>query len=238
MKKKLLFLCYTLAVLCCTTSCKDKFKITANSSSAAIEGKTLYLRVFDNGKMVDVDSAQVIHGRFAFQGTMDSTTMACIFMDNDLCLLPVVLEKGEIKLTLNDAMQMPSGTPLNDTLASFIRQKAALETQMAELSRMESQMVMDGMKYDSVVVRLSHEADVISAKSDRLITNFISKHYDNVLGAGVFMVLTSNFPYPILNPQIEAVLGMGTPYFLENPYVKEYVRIAKENMEKIREKEQ
>ncbi len=52
------------------------------------------------------------------------------------------------------------------------------------------------------------------------------------------MMLTSNFSYPILNPQIETVLGMGTPYFLENPYVKEYVKIAKENMEKMREEEQ
>jgi hypothetical protein len=31
---------------------------------------------------------------------------------------------------------------------------------------------------------------------------------------------------------------MGTPYFLENAYVKEYVKIATENMEKLREEEQ
>ena len=81
-------------------------------------------------------------------------------------------------------------------------------------------------------------AELINAERDRLITSFITKNYDNVLGAGVFMLLTSNFPYPILNPQIETVLGMGTPYFLENAYVKEYVKIATENMEKLREEEQ
>ena len=97
---------------------------------------------------------------------------------------------------------------------------------------------MDGMEHDSILKILNAEADNINAETDRLITSFISRNYDNVLGAGVFMILTNNFPYPILNTQIETVLGMGTPYFLDNPYVKEYVKIATENMEKLREQEQ
>lgn len=233
--KKLIFLIFAASLL--FTSCKENFHISASSHVTSIEGRTLYLKVFKDGEMVAVDSARIVHGRFDFSGPMDSVTMACLFM-GDIPLMPVVLEKGEISLKLTEELQYPSGTPNNDSLALFIREKAQLEDELEKLSSMESQLVMDGMEYDSIVAKLTVEAQAISAKSDQLITKFISRNYDNVLGAGIFMMLTNNFPYPILNPQIETLLGMGTPYFLENPYVKEYVRIAKENMEKMREEEQ
>ncbi len=235
MKNKSLLLLFIASLF--FSSCKEQFRIVASSDVPTIEGKKLYLKVFDDTKMVTIDSAQIIHGRFEFSGPMDSATMACVFMD-DACLLPVVLEEGEVSLNLTEALQTPSGTPYNDSLEVFIKKKAQLESEMDELARKESRMVMDGMEYDSIVVQLNAEAESINRRSDELITKFISRNYDNVLGAGVFMMLTSNFPYPVLNTQIETVLGMGTPYFLENPYVKEYVKIAKENMEKMREEEQ
>lgn len=219
------------------TSCKEQYKISGSSSVQMLEGKTLYLKVFDEGKMQTVDSATIAHGRFTMDGPMDSVTMACIFMD-ETCVVPVVLETGTVVVKLNEEHQYPSGTPLNDSLNVFIHEKSELESMMEELSRRESRMIMDGMEHDSILKILNAEADNINAETDRLITSFISRNYDNVLGAGVFMILTNNFPYPILNTQIETVLGMGTPYFLDNPYVKEYVKIATENMEKLREQEQ
>lgn len=233
--RRILFLLFSAALL--FTSCKERFHISGTSSVSTLEGKTLYLKVFQDGNMTTIDSAGIVHGHFKFSGPMDSTTMACVFMD-DICLVPVVLESGQVQLTLNEDQQYPSGAAMNDTLRSFIHKKAELELMMEELSRKESRMIMDGMDHDSIIVHLNREAEEINAESDRLITTFISRNYDNVLGAGVFMILTNNFPYPILNPQIEAVLGMGTPYFLENAYVKEYVRIAKENMEKLREEQE
>lgn len=231
--KNILFVLLSLLLF---TSCKEQFKITGVSSVQNFEGQTFYLKMYQDDKMVTVDSATIVHGRFGFSGPMDSVSMACLYY-NDMCLVPVVLEKGDIMLKLTDAKQYPYGTPMNDSLTTFINQKASLESRLEELSSKEGQMVMDGVPYDSIVVVLSKEAEQINAESDKLISSFISKNYDNVLGAGVFMILTSNFPYPVLNPQIEAVLGMGTPYFLENPYVKEYVRVANENMEKLREEE-
>jgi hypothetical protein len=47
------------------------------------------------------------------------------------------------------------------------------------------------------------------------------------------MIMTSSYKYPILNPQIDEILSQATPYFRNHPYVKEYVKAANENMEKI-----
>ena len=45
------------------------------------------------------------------------------------------------------------------------------------------------------------------------------------------MILTSNMPYPILTPQIEEIITNAPPYFLGHPYVKEYIKKAKEYQE-------
>ncbi len=160
--KKLIFLLFTATLL--FASCKEKYHISASSHVTSIEGRTLYLKVFKEDKMVTVDSAKIVHGRFDFSGPMDSVTMACLYMDN-ICLMPVVLEKGEISLKLTEQLQYPSGTPYNDSLALFIRAKAQLEDELEKLSSMEGQMVMDGMEYDSIVAKLTVEAQNINARS-------------------------------------------------------------------------
>ena len=48
------------------------------------------------------------------------------------------------------------------------------------------------------------------------------------------MVVTSNVP-PMLTPQIEELITLASPQFLSDAYVQEFMRIARENMEKINE---
>ena len=49
------------------------------------------------------------------------------------------------------------------------------------------------------------------------------------------MIVTSNMPYPIMNPSLEELITLASPHFLADPYVQEFVRLARENMEKIDE---
>ena len=60
------------------------------------------------------------------------------------------------------------------------------------------------------------------------MTNFIVENFDNVLGPGVFMMMTSGYPYPVLTPQIEDIMSKATKKFKDDPYVKEYYRTANE----------
>jgi hypothetical protein len=86
---------------------------------------------------------------------------------------------------------------------------------------------MDGTDYDDIMYELGKQSKQIAAENDRLITRFIRANYNNVLGPGIFMILTSNLPYPILTPQIEEILTDAPPYFLGHPYVKKYIEEAK-----------
>lgn len=192
----------------------------------------LYLKVFQDDDMKTIDSTKVIHGRFKFGGGLDSVMMANLFL-GDQSLMPVVLETGEVVMTLSEMGQSATGTPLNDSLNAFITRKVQLDAQLAELPRKESQLIMDGMDHDEIMRMLNVQYQQLAVQNDQLVTRFITSNYNNVLGPGIFMILTSGFQYPILNPQIDEILSQATPYFKNHPYVREYVKAANENMEKI-----
>ena len=195
-----------------------------------LEGKMLTLKVYVDGEMRSIDSTRVVHGRFSFGGSMDSTMLANVFWGN-LSLMPIVLEEGEVDLRISETQQSATGTPLNDTLSGFIQRKTQLDARMAELPHLESQMIMDGTDYDEITYELGKQSKQIAAENDRLIVRFIRDNYNNVLGPGIFMILTSSLPYPILNPQIEEIITNATPYFLGHPYVKKYIEEAEEREE-------
>lgn len=163
--------------------------------------------------------------------------MVNLFMDDE-SIMPLVLEEGNVQIHIDHAEQSVTGTPLNDTLYAFIHEKSRIDNQIAELSHKESQMIMDGMDHDEILRILSEQAARLNQKNDSLVIGFISRNFDNVLGPGVFMILTSSFPYPIITPQIDSLMSISTPYFQNNSYVKEYMKLAKENMELMKERQE
>ena len=215
-------------------SCTDQYMVSGVSNVQGLDGKMLFLKVFDGSEAHTIDSSRVVHGKFSFKGVMDSVVMANLFYDGG-SVMPVVLEDGEVSVKIDVNTQTATGTPLNDSLSSFIQKKARIDAQMSELPHMESQMIMDGVDHDEVIAVLSEQARDLEAQNDELISGFIRANYNNVLGPGIFMILTSALSYPILNPQIEAIISQAPPYFLSNRYVQEYIKAAEKKMEKLRE---
>ena len=204
--------------------------VKGSSNVDELEGKMLTLKVYVDGEMRSIDSTRVVHGRFSFGGGMDSTMLANVFM-GEMSLMPIVLEEGEVKLSINETQQSATGTPLNDTLSGFIQRKTQLDARMAELPHLQSQMIMDGTDYDEIMYELGRQSQQIVEENDELIIRFIRANYNNVLGPGIFMILTSSLPYPILNPQIEEIITNAPPYFLGHPYVRKYIEEAKKREE-------
>ncbi len=217
-----------------TVSCSDRYMVDGSTTVHGMEGKMLYLKIYDNQDLTTIDSCNVTHGKFTFRGNVDSTVMANLFLGNQ-SLMPIVLEGEGVSLKIDEMTQSVSGSPLNDSLYNFIRRKTQIDNQLAELPRMEGRMVMDGMDHEEVLARLRTTARELNIQSDQLVTNFIKQNYTNVLGPGVFMILTSELAYPVLTPQIEALMIGAPSYFLNHPYVKEYLRVANENMEKLQQ---
>ena len=203
-----------------------------SSSITALDGSKLYLKAIKNNQLKNLDSCEVVHGEFHFSGTLDSIRMASLYMDDE-SVMPIVLEKGDIVVKIEAGRQIVSGTPLNDSLYVFIEEHNRLSNQMNELSHKQSQMLLDGIDEAAINEQLSVEAAKIASDEDRLVTKFIEANFDNVLGPGVFMMITSQYRYPILTPQIEDLMSKATKVFKEDPYVKNYYKTAQENEQRM-----
>jgi hypothetical protein len=219
---------YALLAVAMLTSCNHSYTVQGTSNVSTLDGRMLYLKVLKDNDLKNVDSSEVVHGQFQFSGNIDSTKMATIFMDDE-SIMPIVLENGEINIKLDLTQQTVSGTPLNDKLFQFIDRYNQLQNQVNELGHKQSQAIMDGEDEMVTNQRLSHEASLIAMKEDSLVTNFIVDNFDNVLGPGVFMMITAAYRYPELTPWIEDIMSKATDKFKNDPYVKDYYQKAQEN---------
>ena len=226
---KILLAFATMALM---ASCANSYNVQGSSSISSLDGSKLYLKAVKNNELKSIDSCDIVHGQFHFSGILDTVRMANLFMD-DQSIMPVVLEEGEIVIKLDNAAQSVGGTPLNDKLYKFIDKHKQLDNRMSELSHKQSQMMLEGVDELTINEQLNAEAEKIAAEEDKLVTSFIVENFDNVLGPGVFMMITSGFNVPVLTPQIEDIMSKATDKFKNDPYVKEYYQVASENMAKM-----
>lgn len=128
MKKYCLPLLFGLLLLGgCGSSMKDQsYTLQGTLTDSGFEGRTVFLKDGVKGTIV-YDSAQVSHGKFVFTGRQDTIVVRELYVqqnDSDAypLTIPVVLEPGEIQVTLGDIVAVKN-TPLNNTLMEFLLAK-------------------------------------------------------------------------------------------------------------------
>ena len=219
---------YALISLLAFTSCLNNYNVQGTSNLSSLDGHMLYLKVMKNNRFKNVDSCEVVHGQFHFSGNADSVRMANIFMDDE-SVMPLVLERGDITVRIDNTEMNVSGTPLNELLFKFLNQYNQLKGRQSELVHRHDQAIMDGKDMVAVTSELNAEALKISQEEDSLVTSFVTENFDNVLGPGVFFMVTNTTMYPQLTPWIEDIMSKATDHFKNDPYVKDYYEKAQEN---------
>ncbi len=230
----------TIRLFCCLSvvlflaSCSKNYKVEGSSSVAGIDGKKLFLRTFKDGEWVSVDSADVEHGLFKMSGLADTARMVALFMDGEN-LMPLVLERGTVEVTISNGLLEAKGTPLNDKLYEFIHKRNEMETKIEELDRKEARLVLEGADLDEVRAQLTQEGEALLNEMNDYIKQFITANFSNVLGPSIFMMMCSTLPYPLITPQIEELMKSAPMEFKADPLVKEFLEKARENRTLIEE---
>ena len=211
------------------TSCANTFNINGTSNVSTLDGQKLYLKVFKCAALKNLDSCEVVHGQFQFEGSVDSVRVATIYLDENSGL-PVVLESGDIQVKIDNMQESVSGTPLNDALSAFRSKFTQLTNQSMELVHKHDQAIMNGSDMSVVNAKLARENDEINAKMDKLVTSFVTENFDNVLGPYVFInTCVNRYEVPMLDAWIEDIMSKATDKFKNDPQVKEYYQAAQEN---------
>ena len=89
---------YALAIVATLVSCAESYSIQGSSSVSALDGSKLYLKTVNNQELKNLDSCDVVHGKFRFAGLLDTVKLANLYMDDESLMMPVVVEKGEIEI--------------------------------------------------------------------------------------------------------------------------------------------
>ncbi len=226
-----LFLAFSFLMV--LTSCTAKYKINGESSLARLDGKKLFLKIFNDGQMTSVDSAEVVHGLFTMKGKLDSSVMVMLYMD-DMSIMPLILEKGNINIRIDNANILANGTPLNDRLYEFFSKKNSLDERADELERREAQLIMDGANVDEIQHKLRQEEESLNEEMNELVKSFIMANYENVLGPGIFVMF--NNPYPVMPPVMEEIFKDAPESFKNNYLVKDYLVRVKEYEKRMNER--
>lgn len=214
------------------TSCAEQYNIVGNSNVPSLDGRMLYIKVLNDGNLCSIDSCEVVHGKFNFMGAMDSIVMAELYMDNQ-SVMPFVIENSNLSIKVNHIEQDVTGGPLNDKLYQYLKRKMQLENEFVELSHRHMQLLIHGFDTDNQRAQIKRRIDKISNRIESLETNFIMKNYKNVLGPTVFMFICNEYKYPILTDQIKYIISKAPKEFLSNPFIEEYIKTAKLNMQQL-----
>ena len=206
---------YALFVLSAFASCAESYSIQGSSSLALLDGSKLYLKAMQGHDMKTLDSCDVVHGKFRFAGLLDTTQMAALFM-GDRSVMPIVVERGDIKVRIEDTQQKVSGSPLNDVLYVFLDRHNQLQNDLVELSHQESRMLLDGIDEDVINEEIAKQWAAINQREDSLVTNFVVDNFDNVLGPFIFIQMSSSVP------QVEHIWSKAPDAFKQQPDVNEF----------------
>ena len=229
MNKILVALAMVMTVLVTLSSCADSYSISGTSLQSVFESRTAYLEYHQGEKLVRLDSCEIVHGKFSMSGSLDS--VMCVVLNMGGAALPVVLEKGDITVSVQNAIMKVAGTPLNDRLYVFLTSRDSLTMQLAELPKKEAELILSGMDYDAVSIEMADEEVEIRSALDKLETNFIVENFDNVLGVTWFLELCNtayaHYRYPTTTPQIDEIYGRAPDSFRNNPAVKDYMESVK-----------
>lgn len=225
---------YIFTVLLLTTSCKQNYTIEGSATIFGLEGKKLFLRTLQKDKWIDLDSADIVHCEFKMHGTIDSTVMASLFLDNQN-IMPIVLEKGRIKITMDNEEITARGTILNNTLYEYIGLKNNIEAQFDELSRNRTQRMIESASIRRTHNEFMEEYNELNDKLKRLTDSFIQRNYENVLGPNLFMMSYGTTNYPLLTPDVKSIVDKAPIEFKNNYFIKQFVSKAKENTSRLKD---
>lgn len=212
------------------TSCAEQYSVQGISSQSTLDGRMTYIKTLGRAGNHTLDSCEVLHGKFGMSGPLDSTICVNLYLGADI-FIPIILEKGNVQVSIGNSSVRMYGTPLNDRLYAFLTKRDSLNILRAELPRRESEMYLEGYTQDEIIDELAEREISLNKSLDRLETDFITENYDNILGVVWFLKLCDSaeamFGYPTTTPQIDEIYGRAPESFRQQADVKDFMNRAR-----------
>lgn len=198
-------------------SCSDSGYTVKGKIEGAGDG-TAYLKSYEAGKPVTIDTTVLKNGSFKFTGETESPMLHLIYINQLQMPIAFFLENKDISITANvDSLDKAviTGSPETDLFLKFNKGMPMLDRSL-EIRKefMQAQVARDTAKLRS----LSEEIGGIREKQKEYYINFVNEHTGSVvgafLGAQMFMAMSPDEQQKLLD-EFEKNLGGDNPYVVE-----------------------
>ena len=179
--KKLFFL--SLLIL---SSCSNNSDFKLSASSDINDGEMVYLVQYKENIPVLKDSASVVKGNFTFSDSILVPEMHYIFFKNIKGNIPVILEPGNINITLyKDSLRSTkiNGTKSNDDFKTYIDESSSLINELNNIQNeinyniaLNDSLLTDDLEKQFINMRkklTDYEFDFMKNKNDSYISALI-----------------------------------------------------------------
>lgn len=185
MKNKLLiFLTSVLLVSCASNG----YEISGNVNSSMLEGKNIYIKERIERVWTDADSSMVTLGNFNFTGVCDSNRVVYLSFENndgEKFRQPFVLENGKIIINIDTAFNIQvSGTPQNDLLATYLKEKADFYDRVDVFYKSNGD---DSAQTAQQKAIFEQKMEAFTNEEVEMDLKFCLEHVNTIVGSYVFM---------------------------------------------------
>lgn len=136
MKKFLVVLAATFALISCEKALKNQYNINGTIVGVVENGKKVFIELRSDGEPITKDTAVIKDGKFEFKGSageIKDLDIAFFKIEGDQKMLPFVLEEGKITVTFDkDSLNKSTigGTLNNDKFHEFNQKSFAVSKKM------------------------------------------------------------------------------------------------------------
>ncbi|MBP6610458.1 MAG: AhpC/TSA family protein [Paludibacter sp.] len=181
-------LIYVLAVMALVLAgCKSTaYKIEGSVKNVGQDGDFVYMKERINKVWSSIDSVKITDGKFSFVGECDSARVVYVFVENadgEEIREPLVLENGNIQLTIDTAASKVTGTAQNDILQKYMEAKKAMMVKADEIYKNFD----DSTATDAERKALEQKMMAIEKEITEFDIQFATENVNTVVGNFVFI---------------------------------------------------
>jgi len=184
MKKYLTVILIALTIIACGTA-TDGYTLNGEITGELTDSSKVFLKTIDStNKLMDVDTAITVNGKFTFTGVQDSPVLHYMVVEGVRGNWPVVLENGTIEFKgQKDSLMFASakGTPQNELFSDFLSEQR--KTQQMVQSMQNDLRIANNAKDTAAINSLREEYFELQEKAKNYNVEFIKTNPNALISA-------------------------------------------------------
>lgn len=226
MRNLIAILVLALTVFACQKA-KDEFSI--KGTIAGVETGKVYLEKIVDGRPQSIDTADVVDGKFAFSGKMETPDIRILRLNEQDYFGQLFLDNSKVKVVANkDSLRLTkiTGSPTQDLFKVYLTELERMNKEVAKLQEKYQTAMSQGNTDEANKAEIDYTAMMDNMKV--FTKNFVKENNSSVVSAYLTLVQLAS---QIEGPELDSIIAKFPAEISKSEYVIKVKELA-EGMKK------